>query len=648
LTTRKLGASTVVAALLGTTALAAGTAAPALADSSKILPIKSVGDVVVDGVHQRVLISDPAGDKIVATTYDGTVVASHPVNNPTTLALSADSGQLYATSPDGLAIFALDTGTLAQTAKYPTGGVTPFDVAVAGGKLWFTYSGNLGSVDLSAETPAAALAQGGTGWQGSAELASAAADVNRLGIAAYDRISILDVADGTAKTVATTDTFDPIADMAISPDGTTIATVTPGDYVVTLRDAEDLGAKRTLPIEAYPEAVDIATDGTIVGGSFSWYSPDLHIFTPDGTAMVRQYDFPNTGNSSGADELQQRGVAFEPDGTRLFAISKNTFDAFSLRTYTEPKKSLPALKLAGPAKATRAKPLTVTGTLTASVPLPAGTPVTVTRTDLESPSGKALGTRTTGTNGTFTITDTPPAGGKVTYRASYAGDANHSAVAASKAIEVSRTAVTLSLKRPGAAVKYGATVSVTATLGKTYKNKTVEIWADPYGSDQKRRLVKRGTVNSKGNLSASLKLTRNTTFTATFAGDARTAAKTVSGVVSTKTKVSLTLAKHYKTAKIGSTKYKYFHKKTAARFTSTLPVYGKRKVYMQVQYYSGGKWRTWGTGYFSTSGGRAVASLDGSHDVGVKLRVRAGYRKGGSGDTINATTYTSYSYFIFK
>jgi hypothetical protein len=36
----------------------------------------------------------------------------------------------------------------------------------------------------------------------------------------------------------------------------------------------------------------------------------------------------------------------------------------------------------------------------------------------------------------FTVTGTPPSGGKVTYRVSYAGDAGHSIAAASKAIEV--------------------------------------------------------------------------------------------------------------------------------------------------------------------------------------------------------------------
>ena len=40
-----------------------------------------------------------------------------------------------------------------------------------------------------------------------------------------------------------------------------------------------------------------------------------------------------------------------------------------------------------PATATRAKKLTVSGKLSATVALPAGVKLTVTRTDLESPNG---------------------------------------------------------------------------------------------------------------------------------------------------------------------------------------------------------------------------------------------------------------------
>ncbi|MGW2443577.1 hypothetical protein [Streptomyces sp. NPDC001675] len=38
-------------------------AGPASADSAKVLPVKAVGDIIVDGAHQRVYVSDPSGGK---------------------------------------------------------------------------------------------------------------------------------------------------------------------------------------------------------------------------------------------------------------------------------------------------------------------------------------------------------------------------------------------------------------------------------------------------------------------------------------------------------------------------------------------------------------------------------------------------------
>ncbi|NEE58529.1 Ig-like domain repeat protein, partial [Streptomyces sp. SID8455] len=106
------------------------------------------------------------------------------------------------------------------------------------------------------------------------------------------------------------------------------------------------------------------------------------------------------------------------------------------------------------------------------------TPLTVTRTDVESPKGKSLGTVKTDAKGAFTFTDTPPVGGKVTYRVAYAGSATHTAASGSAAVTVSRAAVSLKLNRNKSLHAYNKNVSFTATLGKTYKNRVVELWAD--------------------------------------------------------------------------------------------------------------------------------------------------------------------------
>ncbi|CAM5575897.1 hypothetical protein SVIOM342S_03296 [Streptomyces violaceorubidus] len=48
-------------------------------------------------------------------------------------------------------------------------------------------------------------------------------------------------------------------------------------------------------------------------------------------------------------------------------------------------------------------------------------------------------------------------------------------------------------------------------------------------------------------------------------------------------KVSTAVAKHYKTGKIGSTTYYYFHKKTDPVFTTTMNYYKGRKQRLQLQ-----------------------------------------------------------------
>lgn len=72
--TRGISTATAFAVLFSSVVLVGGTASPAAADSSASLPIKSSGDIVVDGVHKRVFISDPRSGKVVATDYNGKVV----------------------------------------------------------------------------------------------------------------------------------------------------------------------------------------------------------------------------------------------------------------------------------------------------------------------------------------------------------------------------------------------------------------------------------------------------------------------------------------------------------------------------------------------------------------------------------------------
>jgi hypothetical protein len=651
---RTLTAATTLAVLFSSAVL---TATPAAADTTASLPVKQTADIVVDGVHQRVFVSDPSNGKIVVTDYAGKVVRQL-TNLPGVvgLELSADSGTLYAAVRDADVIVAFDTATGTETARY-TVGDNPLSVALAGGKLWFGYGaageGNIGSVDFSGEQPVVTLAQEGILWYlapmldaapGSSTLIAGAIGQSPVSLASYD------VSSGTlTRTAYTNGTGGSLGDLQVTPDGQDVVVASGSPYRHQVFRTSDLTADGSYASDAYPNAVAIAPNGAVAAGISGAYEPDVYVYKPGGTASVREYDFPDTDPSvTGADELAAAGLAWAPDGSRLFAVTSNYSGVYSLRVLEAPTTPTTSITVDAPATATRAKQLTVKGKVSSKVALPAGIKLTATRTDLESPSGKALTPVTVKADGTYSFADTPPAGGKVTYTLKYAGDTGHTSGHTSDTVEVSRATTALTLNNNGKVYAYGADATFTAHLGTTYKNRKVEIWADPFGSDKPNTLVKSGTVNSSGNLSAVLDLKRDTKVTAKFLGDARYAPKTVTSTVGAQVKVSTSVSGHYKTSYTWGHTYYYFKKTKNPLFTNTMTAYPGRKQRLQFQIYYNGTWYDNGSKYFTlSSAGVSKVELTGAHDTGWRTRVRSSYVNSSSGDTVNSTTYGAWKYFTF-
>ncbi|MHC3470120.1 YncE family protein [Streptomyces sp. 7R007] len=652
---RSISTATAFAVLFGSAALAVGAAGPAAADSARVLSVKSVGDMVVDGVHQRVYVSDPTSGTIVVTDYSGAVKTTLTgLPGVTGLALSADSGLLYAAVRNDDRIVAVDTQTAQPAVSYPLGSAEPADLEIVDGRVWFSYGTDFGSLDVSGAEPVVHLAQrGDVGFFGGDTLLAADPAVPGVLVAGNGGdLAVYDVtADGaTLRTKGSMDTG--VKQIDLTPDGKEVLTswgAPEYGYGIGAYAATDLSKQTGYPIDAYPNAVRIAPDGSVAGGSFSWYEPDVHIYKPGEQKPVREYDFPNTGTSSGADTLVDGALAWAPDGSRLFAVSENDLGTYTLRALTAPTKELPTLTVSAPATAERAKKLTVTGKLASRTLLPAGTALTVTRTDLESPNGKALPAVTTKADGTFSFTDTPPAGGKVTYKVSFAGDAGHAAATGSDAVQVSRHATALSLNNNGKVYAYGKDVKFTAHLGTTYKNRSVEIWADPFGADKPKKLIKAGRVDSHGNISAWVDMTRDTQVSAVFKGDARYAPKTVKSTAFAKVKISVAVSQHYKTGKIGSHTYYWFHKNTDPVLTTTMTYYPGRQQRFDLQVYYDGSWYSTGSEYFPlASNGKSAVRLGAPGESGIRARMRSVYVNGSSGDTVNTTTYGSWKYLYFS
>ncbi|MFD4571582.1 YncE family protein [Streptomyces sp. NPDC058417] len=651
---RSISIATSLAVLLGSAALMTGAAGSAAADSAKVLNVAGVGDLVVDGTHGRVYVSDPSGGKIVVTDYAGAVKATLTgLPGVTGLALSADAGQVYAAVKNGRRIVAVDTTTYAQKASYALG-AAPGDLEVVDGVVWFGHGGNLGSLDVSGAEPVVRLGQRGDVefWGAALSLAADPAVPGVLVAGGGGELAVYDVtAQGTAALRVKGDMDTSAQQIDLTPDGGQVLTswgAPSQGYSIGAYAVNDLARQAGYPTDAYPNAVRVAPDGTVAAGSDSWYEPDVHIHRPGDPVPTREYDFPNTGDSSGADTLVPGALAWSPDGARLFAVSVNSRGTYTLRTLTDPTKELPTLTVAAPAKAERAKKLTVTGRLNSKTRPAAGTVLKVTRVDVESPSGKALPVVRTKADGTFSFADTPPAGGKVTYRVSYAGDATHAPAAGADAVEVSRKAASLSLNNNGKLYAYGKDVKFTAHLGATYKNRTVALYADPFGSDKPKKLLKSAKVNARGDLSAVVDMTRDTAVTAVFAGDARTAARTVKVTAYAQAKVSTTLTKHYKKGRIGSTTYHYFRKNTDPVITTTMNACPDRKQRFQLQVYVQGSWIETVSEYITQgSDGKLSVRLGAPGESGIRARVRSSYVNGSSGDSVNSTTHGAWKYLAF-
>ena len=142
----------------------------------------------------------------------------------------------------------------------------------------------------------------------------------------------------------------------------------------------------------------------------------------------------------------------------------------------------------------------------------------------------------------------------------------------------------------GTAFAYDSTIHVTAHLGATDTNRTVSIYAQPFGSTAKT-LLKTGTVDSNGNLAVSYLAPHSTTFSAVFTGDAQYAPMTVAQAVSIRARVTLAISGYYASKLISGTTYRIYHH-TARLGTAVTVAPNKRGecLKLEIQQYYQGAW----------------------------------------------------------
>ncbi|MFF0728727.1 YncE family protein [Streptomyces sp. NPDC004134] len=416
------------------------------------LPISSYWETVVESSRQRVFLSDPTGDSVLVTDYEGQTVAHLTgMAGASGLALSPDSGTVYVALRDADAIAAIDTDTLTETARYATSPNTPVSLAPAGGKIWFGYSGteplapgDIGSLDVSGEQPVLRTEQGGS-WNSAPLLASAPAAPDRLVAGeknlAPASVASYDVSTGTAQLLDKQRDFGPegsdyLTDIAVSADGESFLPATdvfPRSELQVF-DIDDLSFRGAYPMTTDANSVDIAPDGTVAAGAYQSDGDDLHVFKPGAYAPLQSVDLDLARSSY----LLPRGVVWAPDRSRIFVVSRGA-DSFSLHVLDGGFGTAPtALALDAPATSKKNRELTVTGALTPAGTFGPGTAVTVTRYDDGHPTGFPGGSATVGADGAFSFTDRPSDPGQVTYEVSYAGDDWHTTATGAATVEITR------------------------------------------------------------------------------------------------------------------------------------------------------------------------------------------------------------------
>ncbi|MHA6761166.1 YncE family protein [Streptacidiphilus sp. PAMC 29251] len=356
--------------------------------------------------------------------------------------------------------------------------------------------------------------------------------------------------------------------------------------------------------------------------------PVTHTFTVSdvpGPGLHFRYDLTFAGNATLEASASSTSVSFQPD--------------------------TPGLTLHAPSSANRAAQLTITGNLTDDPYQPyaaADENVEITKTDLAHPNGYSLGTAVVAADGSLSFQDTPQTGGPNVYTVSYPGDATHSAVTEPTTVQVSRAATAVSLATNAADYGYGATATVTAHLGTSYNGRTLSIYAQPYGGA--KVLVRTGTVDAHGKLTASYRITRRTVFTVSFAGDYRTAPATASAVGYAYAQLAEAQAGYYTSTHRGSTLYRVYHHTAHPKIAvGVAPNKTGECVYFQVQEYSAGAWHT----VISTScqklnsGSTAAGTLTLPRAAGHLYRFSARYAHSAA-DTANLSTAGPWQNFTFR
>lgn len=526
-------------AVVGTAALLAfpGGAASAAADALPQLPITTLTQVIADGANGYVFLD--TGTSVVVTSLAGKQVGTLDAGDEP-VAMATDNTNLYVAAAGTHAIdeyTEAKPGTATKTYQLPAGD-TPASLAFQAGKIWVSYSsatvaGAIGYFKAGSATFVPSALTTTAAWPAAPRLAADPNPTTQGTLIAVDSkpdptmIVAYNVSGYTAAPASTpvaennalTACAGTLDDMAVTANGGQVILACTGNAAEIGYNAATLApvAAADYPGGATPDAVAIAPDDSgIATGTGAAASAALSVFHTGATVPVLSDRLASSG-----EVVAPAGLSWTSDAIRLAAVLKNTTTgSYSLDVLEFPQYK-PSVLIVNPAGSDTFKAGTkvvLKGKLTlGGAAAPAGVKLKFYRQVFGSTVATGTFTATTVAGGTFTATDIPPRYGNYTYLANYPSNGTYAPAWHQCLVHVIIARPSLSLTPSARSVKPGETVTVTARLANPHVNRTVIIDAQPAGGA--RKVIRHATVNSKGVLSVSYKITANTTFTVTFSGD---------------------------------------------------------------------------------------------------------------------------------
>jgi DNA-binding beta-propeller fold protein YncE len=355
--------------------------------------------MAVDPVGQHVFVAASQGTSAVyVLDFNGNLVKTI-TGEPGASGMVVDTAThtLYVADYDATAIAEIDTQTLTETSRFSTAPYAgAYDLAIAGGKLWFTTASNGQGVTASATLDGSNITDAGFGG---AMLLAASADGKFLAVGNHETepsgFSVYDVS-GSAPTLVSSSGANGcefVQDITFDPSAANVLVACGFPYYVSALSTSNGLSSSTYPTGAYPTAVAVSADGKYVAAGRSGTSgaDDLSVYPAGDTTPVESWDI-------GSNVIMAHSLAFSPDATRLFALSRAASGNLALEVIDDPTLIQTTTTLA-PAEGAAvtyghkvALTAHVTGATTGSVELdataPGGTPAPVASAPIDG-SGDA-------------------------------------------------------------------------------------------------------------------------------------------------------------------------------------------------------------------------------------------------------------------